>query len=193
MIVIQEKEFNNNKIEKNMKKILITFVMCFIGYTMFAQVQNLPFVGFKAEPAQTVKKTPPPTNIGYYNPGDPLGLGSRPSQSKPSNVQKEKVNYKGSWYKAIGVQINDGKWEDTNMKILIGDDMLTVFADETHTIRVGEMYDEGRLDENSYYTSYKCVDDKGKKCLLDIITSDDSILLNIEFEKFSVRYGIIPD
>ena len=175
MIVIQEKEFNNIKIEKNMKKILITFVMCFIGCTMFAQVQNLPFVGFKAEPARPVTVTPPPTNVGYYSPY----VGSRPSQSKPSNVQKEKVNYKGSWYKAIGVQFNDGKWEDTNMKILIGDDMLTVFADETHTIRVSEMYDEGRLDENSYYTSYKCVDDKGKKCLLDIITSDDSILLNI--------------
>lgn len=172
-----------------MKKILITFVMCFIGYTMFAQ---LPFATHKSVFAEPVRVVPPPSNTGK-NIYDPLGLGSMSSQSKPSNVQKEKVNYKGSWYKAIGVQFNDGKWEDTNMKILIGDDMLTVFADETHTIRVSEMYDEGRLDENSYYTSYKCVDDKGKKCLLDIITSDDSILLNIEFEKFSVRYGIIPD
>lgn len=189
MIVIQEKEFNNIKIEKNMKKILITFVMCFIGCTMFAQ---LPFASHKSVFAEPVQVAPPQSNTGK-NIYDPLGLGSIPSQSKPSNVQKEKVNYKGSWYKAIGVQFNDGKWEDTNMKILIGDDMLTVFADETHTIRVSEMYDEGRLDENSYYTSYKCVDDKGKKCLLDIITSDDSILLNIEFEKFSVRYGIIPD
>ena len=73
-----------------MKKILITFVMCFIGYTMFAQ---LPFATHKSVFAEPVRVVPPPSNTGK-NIYDPLGLGSMPSQSKPSNVQKEKVNYK---------------------------------------------------------------------------------------------------
>lgn len=172
-----------------MKKILFTFVICCFACPVFAQI---PFVSHQSVFAEPVRVTPP-TNIGHYNPMDPLGLGTRKTTSKSSNVQKNKTNYNGSWYKAIGICFNNGEWEDTNLKILIGDDMITIFAKETHTLRVGEMYDEGRLDESSYYTSYKCVDDENKNCLLDILTMDDAIMLNIEYPNFSVKYGIIPD
>lgn len=172
-----------------MKKILFTFVICCFAYPLFAQI---PFVGATPIFAEPARKTPSTYN-GHYSDVNPLSSGTFETTSKSSNVQKNKTNYNGSWYKAIGICFNNGEWEDTNLKILIGDDMITIFAKETHTLRVGEMYDEGRLDESSYYTSYKCVDDENKNCLLDILTMDDAIMLNIEYPNFSVKYGIMPD
>lgn len=61
-----------------MKKIIISFLLCLVGYPIFAQV---PFVSFQpVEPTYTRPHTPP------RDPMDPLGLGRSSSSSVRTSV-----------------------------------------------------------------------------------------------------------
>ncbi len=173
-----------------MKKILFTFVICCFAYPLFAQI---PFVGATPIFAEPAKKTPSTYN-GHYSDVNPLSSGTFETTTKSSNVQKSNIDSQSMWFKAIRISFNDDEWQDCNIKILISadDSTIKIFANKTHTIHLYNVEHEGYI-EDAYIKTWNGRDENGEKCLLDILMLDNAVMLNIEHENFSVRYGIIPD
>ena len=101
-----------------------------------------------------------------------------------------------TWYRAIAVDFEDGKGlRDCNIKILLVDDYtIKIFANKTVTLTsygIHEDYDD--KDKGMKYRTFKCIDEDGEKCLVTIAMMEDLTLLRIEYDNFSVHYGIIPD
>ena len=151
---------------------------------MFAQML---FVSHKS-----VRLTSP--DVGFCNPMDSLCWGTRNSTTMFSNVQKSKRNPQRMWFKAVSIAFNDEEWRNCDIKILIStdDSIIKIFANKTHTIHIRNVKEEGNF-EDAYIKTFDCIDENGEKCLLDIAMLDDAVMLNIEYEDFSVRYGLIPD
>lgn len=173
-----------------MKKILFTFVICCFACSVFAQI---PFVGATPIFAEPARKTPSTYN-GHYSDVNPLSSGTFETTTKSSNVQKSKRNPQRIWFKAVSIAFNDEEWRNCDIKILIStdDSIIKIFANKIHTIYIRNVKEEGNF-EDAYIKTFDCIDENGEKCLLDIAMLDDAVMLNIEYENFSVRYGIIPD
>lgn len=104
------------------------------------------------------------------------------------------INAQNSWwYKANAICFDDEEWEECDIRILIKDDCAKIYANETHTIRIIDIYDDGIYDESTTYRTWKCVDQEGDECLLTIVIGDIATMLSIQYQDFSVNYAIIPD
>ena len=91
-----------------------------------------------------------------------------------------------TWYRAIAVDFEDGKG--------LHDYTIKIFANKTVTLTsygIHEDYDD--KDKGMKYRTFKCIDEDGEKCLVTIAMMEDVTLLRIEYDNFSVNYGIIPD
>ena len=170
-----------------MKKIFITLFCVFIGCSMFAQT-TLPFVSHKVVHADPVQFTPPRINQGsLYDPLGNLGGGT--------TRQNNKVKH---WYTADAVLIanedGEGEWEETSIRVLQEGLDVTVFASETHKMSsVSSEYTKNVDDEGNTSLIWKCVDNKGRRCVVSVEFFDSSLFLIIEFQKFQVIYHLIPD
>lgn len=103
------------------------------------------------------------------------------------------TNAQNSWWYANAMCFDNEEWEECDIRILIKDDCAKIYANETHTIRIIDIYDDGNYDENTTYRTWKCVDQEGDECLVTIIIGDIATMLSIQYQDFSVNYAIIPD
>jgi hypothetical protein len=106
-----------------------------------------------------------------------------------------------NWFKAnalyTGVDNKNSTWQKCNIIVCLGDDRkVTIYAQETHTIRALSKTEEYADKSGVSGMFWQAVDENGDKCIVNIQSDQKSyihLILTFIDDNFVICYNLIPD